>query len=246
MKYFAGINLHQWLAKIDIHKKTRYKSRPKPNGGSKIEAVKVESVFGGYLTLVAAFILLVGLITTISYVSDYHPLLVGQDNNTTEPSENSVRTASVQDYNTQSEASELANIIKDNLTMNITIVMYNFQSFVFPDEGPLGHLPTITNCYDQYGDGCTFQISDHHNKRAATADIKMQMDGPIRFTEADVTIITAWDSYFTFATVEVSASFSGENNASTRFEPSKAKYLVLPGKNKALTGNVNQLYFNSH
>lgn len=187
--------------------------------------------------MIAGYILLIGLITTIIYVRDYHPLMVGRDR-TTAPSQNSIRTASVQDYNTQSEASALANIVKDNLSVNISIVMYNYQAFLFPDSPTIGYIATIKYCYDQFGNDCTFQFSEYRNK--STAGFEMRMAGPIHFTETEITETISTDAYFAFATIEISTSFEIEGETKS---PSTAKYLLLPGENKVLTGIKHDSWF---
>jgi hypothetical protein len=235
IKYRFGINLHQWLAKIDIHKKTKYKVKSKANGSFKIEPLKLESVFGGYLTLLAAFILLVGLITTIAYVVDYRPLIVGQDKYV-DPSQNSVRAAYVQDYNTQSKASELANIIKDDLAINIRVRMYNYQSFLFKHEKPVLGQAIVKNCYDQYGNDCQVDLADFTHNDVAGFNITLK--GPVHLSDMQVAVAMAPDCYFTFATIEIESLFGAENNDSAEYKTSVAKYFVLPGTNKVLTASL--------
>lgn len=234
IKFRFQISLHAWLAKVDIHKKTKYKLQPKANGSFKIVPVKVESVFGGYLTVLAFYILAVGLITTILYVHDYHPLMIGE--NPTEPSQNSIRTSSVQDYNTQSKASQLANSIKDNLTLKIKVVLHNYQAYLKIQDLPLTGAGAITNCYDQSGDSCSwrFESSQSNDKHEAWFNLTLET---IHLTsEALMTIPLTADRDFTYAHIEIEALALQKGQSFANFKQSATTYLVLPGENKTLTG----------
>lgn len=211
----------------------------KPSGTFKSAKIKVESVFGGYLTLVAAFILTVGLITTITYVRDYHPLQVGEE--LTVPSQNSIRTSSLQDYSTQSKAAELANLIHDNLQLNVTIMAYNFQAL----NGDIVDKFGIEKCAEfEFGSNCEFLFGTALRPEVHGAILEMQTVGTVRFTEAEFSIVLAQDAYFTFATIEISAGFNDDSkNGSEQFHASTARYLLIPAENGVLSGTVNSFFF---
>lgn len=228
------------MAKIDLHKKNTYRFKHDKHGALKAEPHKVGSVFGGYLTLLAVYILAIGLITTIIYVLDYIPLMV-ETGTATEPSQNSVRKSSLQDYDTQSEAAGLANIVKDNLFITLKLVLFNFHPSI------LGYNPVhsfkTTNCFTRDGVSCDYNtkiVQSYSND--TTAFIYVEID-PIRIEDTQIELNLLGDSPFTWGTIEVDASNRASNSNGIRtnmpqFKKSMAKYNIMPGTNRALTGNA--------
>lgn len=206
--------------------------------------MKVESVFGGYLTLLAFYILAVGLITTIIYVRDYHPLMVGEDS--TKPSQNSVRTSSVQDYNTQSKASQLANSIKDNITLRLKVVLHNYQAYLKSEDLPLTERGTITNCYDQSGGQCSWSFESFQSEDMHVAWFNITLETIHLTSEALMTIPLTADKDFTFAYVEIEALVLPNGQSFPNFKQSVATYLVLPGENKTLAGTKRHVLSESN